>query len=87
MKICQPLFWFRLRDQDYVAHAFPAEEHHEQTVNAEADAAGGRHVVFERDEKILVQLLLFAADLMSQRDALRDGIVLLGVAQSKFSDR
>ena len=36
--------------------------------------------MFERDEKILVQFLLLAASLMFQRGALRDGIVLLGVA-------
>ena len=40
--------------------------------------------MFERDEKILVQLLLFAAGLMFQRGALRDGIVLLGVAGRNF---
>jgi hypothetical protein len=40
--------------------------------------------VFERDEKILVQLLLFAAGLMFERGALRDGIVLLGVAGRNF---
>jgi hypothetical protein len=33
--------------------------------------------VFERDEKILVQLLLFAAGLMFEAFALLDGIVLL----------
>jgi hypothetical protein len=37
--------------------------------------AGG-HAGFERDEKI--SLLLFAAGLMFQRGALREGIVLLG---------
>ena len=36
--------------------------------------------MFERDEEIFVQLLLLAAGLMFQRGALRDGIVLLGVA-------
>ena len=40
--------------------------------------------MFERDQKILVQLLLFAAGLMFQRGALRDGIVLLGVAGRNF---
>ena len=40
--------------------------------------------MFQRDEKILVQLLLLAAGLMLQRGALRDGIVLLGVAGRNF---
>ena len=41
----------QLWEQDYVADAFLAEEHHAQTVNADADATGGRHAVFERDEE------------------------------------
>ena len=57
-------FRFQLREQDHIADAFLAEEHHAQAVNADADAAGGRHAVFERDEEILVQLLLLAAGLM-----------------------
>jgi hypothetical protein len=73
------LFRLQLREQDHVADAFLAEEHHAQAVNAHAHAAGGRHSVFERDEKILVQLLLLAAGLMFEAFALLDGIVLLGV--------
>ena len=38
------------------------------------------HAVFEGDEEIFVELLLLAAGLVLQRVALRDGIVLLGVA-------
>ena len=78
------LLRLQLREQDYVADAFLAEEHHAQAVNPDADAAGGRHAVFERDEEILVQLLLLAAGLMLQRGALCDGIVLLGVAGGNF---
>src|SRR5688572_12637118 len=70
----------QLREEDHVADAFLAEEHHAQAVNADADAARRGHAVFKRDEEIFVQLLLFAAGLMLQRGALRDGIVLLGVA-------
>ena len=69
-----------MREEDHVADAFLAEEHHAQAVNADADAARRGHAVFERDEEIFVQLLLLAAGLMFQRGALRDGIVLLGVA-------
>ena len=69
--------------QNHIADAFRAREQNAQTVDAHAHAAGGRHAVFERDEKILVQLLLLAAGPATagfQRGALRDGIVLLGVA-------
>src|SRR5882672_2715048 len=72
-------FRLQLREQNHVADAFLAEEHHAQAVNADADAARRGHAVFERDEEIFVQLLLFAAGLMLQRGALRDGIILLGV--------
>ena len=40
--------------------------------------------MFERDEKIFVQLLLFAAGLMFEAFALLDGIVLLGVGGRDF---
>jgi len=76
------LLRLQLRKQNHVADAFLAEQHHAQAVNA--DAAGGRHAVFERDEKIFVQFLLLAAGLMFERGALRDGIVLLGVAGRNF---
>jgi len=55
------LLGFELREKDYVANAFLAEEHHAQAVNADADAARRRHAVFERDEEIFVQLLLLSA--------------------------
>ena len=77
-------FRLQLREQDYVADAFLAEKHHTQAVNADADATGGRHAVFERDEKIFVQLLLFAAGLVFQPFALRNRIVLLRVSRSDF---
>ncbi len=74
----------QLREQDHVADAFLAEEHHAEAINADADAARRGHAVFERDEEIFVQLLLFASGLLFQRGALRDGIVLLGVAGRNF---
>jgi len=40
--------------------------------------------MFERDEKILVQLLLLAAGLMFEAFALLDGIVLFGVGGRDF---
>ena len=77
-------FWFQLREQDHVADAFLAEQHHAQPVNTHAHAASGWHAVFERDEKIFVQFLLLAASLMLKPFALLDGIVLLGVGGRNF---
>src|SRR5829696_5547618 len=73
-------FRLQLREEDHVADAFLAEEHHAQAVDADADAARRGHAVFEGDEEIFVELLLLAARLMFERVALRDGVVLLGVA-------
>ena len=65
-------------------------DHHAEAVNADADAARRGHAVFEGDESRpagFVQLLLLAAGPAIagfQRGALRDGIVLLGVAGGNF---
>jgi hypothetical protein len=50
--------WLQLREQDYVADVFMAGEHNAKPVNVDANAARGRHVVFEGDEDVFVQLLL-----------------------------
>jgi hypothetical protein len=52
---------------------------HRRSMPMPMPPAGG-HAVFEGDEEIFVQLLLFAAGLVLQRGALHDWIVLLGVA-------
>ena len=41
-----------------ITNVFLAEQHHAQAVNADADAAGGRHAVFERDEKIVIDFFV-----------------------------
>ena len=74
----------QLRKQDDVTDAFLAKQHHAQTVDAHAHAASGRHAVFKGDEKIFVELLVFAAGLVFQTFALLDGIVLLGVGGRDF---
>jgi hypothetical protein len=51
------LLRFQLREQNHVADAFLAGQPHAKPVNADADAAGGRHVVFERDGNIFIQIL------------------------------
>ena len=80
LTIASQLFGFHLREQDHVANAFLAEQHHAQAVDPDANAAGGGHPVFERDEEIFVQLLPLAAGLMFERFALLKRIVLLGAA-------
>jgi hypothetical protein len=39
--------WFQLWEETYIADAFLAEEHNAEAINADADAAGGGHAVFE----------------------------------------
>jgi hypothetical protein len=48
------------------------------------NSASRRHSLFERDEKILVQFLLFAASLMFKALALLNRVVLLDVAGGNF---
>jgi hypothetical protein len=54
-----------LRKQDDVADAFLAEEHQAEAINADADAdaAGGRHAVSERDEEVMrITIILVALE-------------------------
>ena len=56
-----------------------------QAVDADADAAGGGHAVFEGFDEIVVDLLLLlAAGLVFEALALDVGIVELGVAGGDF---
>src|SRR5207253_2016410 len=83
-KISEQSLWFQLWKQDHIADAFLAEEHHAEAVDANANTAGGWHAVFEGDEEIFVELLLFAARLMFEPLALFDRIILFGVAGRDF---
>src|SRR5436190_7762818 len=44
----------QLREEDHVADAFLAEEHHAEAVDADDDAVRRGHAVFEGDEEIFV---------------------------------
>ena len=79
----QPLR-LHLRKEDDVADGFLAEEHHAETVDAHAHAARRGHAVLQRDKKIFVELLLFAAGLMFEAFALFDGVILLGIGRRDF---
>ena len=57
---------FQLREQNHVADAFLAEQHHAQAVNAHAHAAGGRHAVLKGEEDVLVDALGLAAGLLAR---------------------
>ena len=73
-----PSLRLQLREEDHVADAFLAEEHHAEAVEAEAEAARRGASVFEGDEEIW--LLLLAAGLVLQRVALR----ALGLSAKRF---
>ena len=77
----QSPFSFQLRFRNgSIADAHLAEEHHAQTVNADADTAAGMPYS-SATRKSSRRLLLLASGLGTlQRGALHDGIVLLGVA-------
>ena len=58
---------FQQRKQNHVADRFGAGEEHHQAVDADAETAGGRHAVFEREQKIFVELLCFSPACSSRR--------------------
>src|SRR5438552_2984021 len=74
----------QLLEQEHPADAFLAEQHHAEPVNTHAHAASGWHAVFERNQKVFVELLLFAAGLVFEAFALFKGIVLLRVSRRDF---
>ena len=71
-------------EEEDVADALLTQQHHDQPVDADADAAGRRHAVLERGEEVVVQFLLLLAGLVDQRLALGDRVVLLGVCWGDF---
>ena len=55
------LLRLQLREEHHVSDRITAREHHDEAVDADADAAGGGHAVFEGEEEFLVELLRFFA--------------------------
>jgi len=49
------------REEHHVANAGRAGEHHDQAVDADANAACGRHAVLKRLDEVVVDLLRFLA--------------------------
>src|SRR5260221_2007768 len=78
------LLRLELREENHVADALLAQQHHAEPVNAQPHAAGRRHAVFQRHEKIFVQLLLLSAGLMLEPVALMDRIILFSVSGGDF---
>jgi len=75
---------FQLREEDNVANAFLSEQHHAEAIDADAHATGGRHTVFEGDEEVLVEFLLFAAGLVFETFPLFDRVILFAVGWGDF---
>ncbi len=80
----ESVFLLQLREEDYVADGGGAREHHDQAVDADADAACGRHAVFEGFDEIVVDFLLFAAGLVLEALTLHIGIIEFAVAWGNF---
>ena len=70
----------QLREQDHIADAITARQHHHEAVDANADAPGGWHAVFQGEEEILIDLLHFFAGLVLEPGALHHGIVQFGIS-------
>ena len=79
------LLFLEEREQDDVADGGGTGEHHDQAIDADADAASGWHAVFEGLDEVVVDLLLFfAAGLVFEAGFLDVGVVELGVAGADF---
>ena len=78
------VFLLQLREEDYVADGGGAREHHDEAVDADADAACGWHAVFEGFDEVVVDFLFFAAGLVLQALALHIGIIEFAVTRRNF---
>ena len=78
------VFGFELGEEDDVADGIGACEHHDEAVDADADAASWGHAVFEGEEEFFVDLLGFFAGLVFEALALDDGVIEFGVAWGDF---
>ena len=61
-----------MRKQDHVSNRFGSRQYHDQAVYTDPDPTGGRHPVFERQQKIFVDLLNFFSSLLNETLPLND---------------
>ena len=73
--------WSHLREENHVPDAFGSGEHHDKSIDADTDASGWRHAVFEGGKEILIEFLGFAPALVLESLALEVGIIELGVTR------
>src|ERR1051325_243544 len=72
---------FEQREEDHIAYRFCAGKQHCQSIHAEAETAGRRHTVLEREQKVFVDLLCFFAGLLEQTLTLHERIIELGITR------
>jgi hypothetical protein len=75
---------FQQWEKHHIANGRRTGEHHAKPVETDADAASGRHTVFEGFDEVVVHFLRFLARLGLEAGALDIGIVELGVAGRDF---
>jgi len=63
------------REQNDVADRFSAGEQHGEPIHSDSEAAGRRHAVLERQQKLLVDPLLLFAGLFEQTLTLGNRVV------------
>ena len=73
-----------LREEDDVANRWRSGEEHDEAVDTNADASGGRHAVFEGLDEVFVDFLGFASGLLLKTATLNVGVVELGIAGRDF---
>lgn len=76
--------WSHLWKKDDVSYAFGSSEHHDKSVNADADPSRWRHSVFESREEIFVEFLGFTSALVLESFALEVGVIEFRVTGRDF---
>ena len=71
----------QLREEDDIANAFRSRQKNAESVDTDAHASRRRHAVFEREQKIIIDLLLLLTGLRFKHPSLLDGVVLLTVCR------
>src|SRR5262249_52864364 len=71
----------QLRKQNNITNTFLPKQHHAKPVNSNSNSASRRHSMFKGNQKIFIELLLFAASLMLQPFALFDWVILFRISR------
>src|SRR5262245_10643453 len=77
-------FRLEMRKQDHVTNLLGSRQYHNEAVYTDPDPTGGRHPIFQRQQKILVGVLDLVARLVQEAMPLNRWIIQFRVARRDF---